>query len=81
MSLLGSIFSMNIPEHAVISCGLAMHKAPDNCHLMSQTHSYGCTGDLGTTRCNSNVLLLLHAIDSERCGRYAGFICRTMESM
>jgi hypothetical protein len=35
-----------------------------------------CTGDLSTTRCNSNVLLLLHAIGSERYGRYAGVICK-----
>jgi hypothetical protein len=34
---------------------------------------------MGTTGCNSNVLLLLHAIGSERYGRYAGVVCILME--
>jgi hypothetical protein len=35
---------------------------------------------MGITRCNSNVLLLLHAIGSERYGRYAGVKCKIMQS-
>jgi hypothetical protein len=42
---------------------------------MFQKHFHGGTRVLGTTRCNSNVLLLLHGIGSTRAGRYARLIC------
>jgi hypothetical protein len=42
---------------------------------MSPQHFHGCTRVLSTTRCNSNVLLLLYGIGSTRAGRYARLIC------
>jgi hypothetical protein len=45
-----------------------MHQAPFTGQTMFQKHFHGCTRVLGTTRCNSNVLLLLHGIGSTRAG-------------
>jgi hypothetical protein len=50
-----------------------MHQAPIASKQSSQ-HIYGRERVLGTTMCNSNVLLLLHGVGSKRYGRYASFV-------
>jgi hypothetical protein len=57
-----------------------MHQAPVTRQISFQKHIDGCTRFLGTTRCNSNLLLLLHGIGSTRAGRYARLICTDWEA-
>jgi hypothetical protein len=51
-----------------------MHQAPFAGQKMFQQHSMVAHVSLGTTGCNSNVLLLLHGIGSTRAGWYARLI-------